>query len=214
MLPFPVMFEYGNIVIPALTETIFSLNTFNSTTDIRDKGKYSIPINVYGGLPVGTDQYGTYINFTGNTSQWIDFASPYLDLGEAEIYMLMSGFTYRPGQYGTTILDSRPYSTNGPYITMGYSSTQPAPFNIDVTYNSTQTTSSSAITSYPVELKLQIRRTGTKMYINGVLDKESSYTINVVNQQFKIARNAFISTAVVPYFNGKLYSFEIRKFLT
>ena len=212
MLPFPRLAQYANTVE---SSPVFLMKDFNTTADIKDKGPHSIPITNNGNLPVGSDQYGTYINFTGNTSQWLEFSSSHLDLGQCEITMVLGNFQYRNTQYGSAILDCRPYQTNGPYFLLGYSSSTPAPFNVSVTYNSSQTLATPKIDSdlYPITLKIQIRTTGTTIFINGNPVATSNYTINFVNQKFKVGRNAFIATAAVPYLNAKIYKFEIRKFV-
>lgn len=212
MLPFPRLAQYANKVegVP-----VFSMKDFNTTADIKDKGPYSIPITNNGNIPVGSDQYGTYMNFTGNTSQWLEFSSTYLDLGQCEITMVLGNFQYRNTQYDNPILDCRPYQTNGPYFLLGYTSTQQAPFKLSLTYNSSQTVVTPTIASelYPITMKIQIKTSGTVIYINGNPVATTSYTINFVNQKFKVGRNAFIGSAAVPYLYAKIYKFEIRKFV-
>jgi len=212
MLPFPQLFTYGNTIE---TAPVFLMTDFLTTADIKDKGPYSIPVTNNGNIPVGADAYGTYMNFTGLTTQWLEFASTNLNIGEAEIRVKLSNFQYRNTMYQNVILDGRPYQTNGPYLNFAYTSNVTAPFQVYANYNSSQTLYSGTINaaSYPIEVILKIRTTGTSILINGVQVASSSNTINFVNQQFKVGRNAFIATAAVPYLYAKVYHLEIRKYL-
>lgn len=211
MLPLPRLFVYNN---KALTQPVFLLEKFITSADIKDTGPNSIPITVYGQLPVGVDSYGTYINFTGQTTQWIEFKHALLDLGECRITMVMSNFQYRANAqgYSNPIIDCRPYNTNGPYFYFDYQSAVPAPFSSNLIYNSAVAANTGTYNQYPVTYQIDVRTTGTKVYVNGQLMINTPKTINMVNQSFKIGRNAFISTAAVPLLYAKIYKLEIRKF--
>lgn len=212
MLPFPRMAQYANKVE---SSPVFSMRDFNTTADIKDKGPYAIKITNNGNIPVGSDQFGTYMNFTGNTTQWLEFSSPYLDLGQCEVTMVLGNFQYRNTMYQNPIIDCRPYQTNGAYFSFSYTSNEQAPFKLYTMYNNTVNATTPGIDAalYPITVKIQIRTTGTIISVNGNPVASSTATINFVNQQFKVGRNAYIATAAVPYLYAKIYKFEIRKFV-
>lgn len=211
MLPFPQLFVYDNKVI---TEPIFLMENFITTADIKDKSPNAIPITVNGSLPVGADSYGTYMNFTGLSTQWIEFKNALLDVGECRINLVMSNFQYRSNSqnYNNPIIDCRPYGTNGQYFYFDYRGGSPAPFSSNLIYNNTVVANTGTYNQYPVHFQIDIRSTGTQVYVNGDLKINVANTVNMVNQSFKIGRNAFINTAAVPLLYAKIYKFEIRKF--
>lgn len=210
MLPFSRILQYGNA---AGTAPVFLMKDFISSGDIKDKSLNAIPITVNGNIPVGSDQYGTYMNFTGQTTQWIEFKNTKLDIGEAEIIVVAGNFQYRSTMYANPIIDCRPYQTNGAYFFTSYTSNKAAPFAIQTVYGGTNYIDSPDIQPelYPVTLKFRVTTSGTTVYYNDTLVSSSPLTCNFVGQYFKIGRNAFIATAQVPYLYAKIYRIEIRK---
>lgn len=207
MLPLPVISNTSKTT----GDLQFGLYNFTSTADIKDRSSNTINVVNNGGVGIGSDQYGTYINFTGNKNQWLSFLSPKLNLGECEIYIRMAGMIVRGGEYDTTILDCRPNQTNGPYLLLSYTS-KTSPINFYSVYNSSQRIDSTInVTTQPVEYMIRIKNTGTEFFMNGQMVANSTYTINFINQDFKLGKNTFADVVpTVPALLGKVYRFEIR----
>lgn len=213
MLPSARIIQYGNDLSSV---PVFALYDFLSTTDIVDRSPNKIPVSAYGSLPVGADSYGTYMNFTGQ-AQWVEFNSNLLNLGELDIYIKIANFTYRSGIYSNQIIDCRPAGTNGQYFVAGYSSNVPAPYTLWMYYQSAgelQSTNTFPDTSSkPIEMLFKIRNTGTQLFVDGSLFFSTTAAISMVNQQYKIGKNAWVNNGApsAPYLYGKIYRFEIRR---
>lgn len=217
MLPFTRILQYGNTApSPDAYKVLFGLKDFHSTADIVDRSGNAIPVNNANSIGVGSDAYGTYMNFTGTNTQWINCKSTKLDIGtNCELYYKISGLTYYGGQFGIMLMDSRPLNTNGNYLLFAYSSTKPAPFygitNVNLKGDVTATTPFPTDQTVPYELRLRMLKTGTYLYLNNVLISTNPEPLNVVNQNWTIGRNAFSSQAATPFLTAKIYQFEIRQ---
>lgn len=219
MLPFPRLFEYANVIIPPNYKVLLSMHEFNTISDIKDKSDNNITINRGADVTVGLNQYGTYMNFNGSASSYFNFKDNKLAIGtNMEIYYKISGLVYRGGQYLTLLMDTRPIQTNGNYFLFGYTSKEVAPFKTYMSINNTgDNYSTSTFTNdanTPMEIRIQLLSTGSFVYINDVLFQSSSQVLNINTlQNYTVGKNAFSGTAATPFFNGKIYEFEVRQLL-
>lgn len=217
MLPFSKILVYGNDITPRY-RTIFRLKDFLTTSDIVDSSGNNIVVNNSTAIGVGTDSYGTYMNFTGTNTQWLNFNSPLFNIGtNMEIYMKISNWIYKGGQFGQAFLDTRPIGQNGNYLITGYTSQSLAPFSTTLNVAGTESVSSTiklpADTSVPVVIQTRCLSTGTKQLVNGIEYNSTTQVINMINQNYTISRNAFYAVAATPYLTARIYEFEIREIL-
>lgn len=219
MLPFPQLFQYGNIIPPVQYNVLFSMHDFTSTADIKDKSSNNITVTNAGAVSVGSNTYGTYMNFNGVNTSYLNFKDNKLAIGtNMEIYFKVSGLIYRGGQYLTLLLDTRPVGTNGNYYLFGYTSNAAAPFkiynNINNSGDNYSTLTLPADTTVPIEIRIRLLSTGTYVYVNDTLYNTSSQVLNINTlQNYTIGKNAFSSTAATPFLNAQIYKFEIRQLL-
>lgn len=219
MLPSPILFDYGNTVLPPLYNVLFSLHDFHTSADIVDKSGNNIPVTNGGSVTVASNTHGTYLNFNGSSSAYLNFKNNILAIGtNMEIYFKISGLVFRGGQYLQTLMDTRPIGTNGNYLITGYTSNASAPFKMYLNsnnqgdYYSTLTLPSD--TTIPLEIRMRILSAGCEIYVNDVLYVSNTNVITMNNlQNYTIGKNAFSSTANTPFLNAQLYSFEVRQLL-
>lgn len=219
MLPFPQLVQYGNEIIPDPYQVLFSLKNFNSASDIVDKSGNNITVTNASAISVGSDLYGTYMNFNGSNTQWLNFNSPIFNIGtNMEIYFRLSRWGNNlGGQYGTAFIDTRPIQTNGNYLITGYSSHLASPYSTNMNVSMNQISDSTlklpSDNTTPIEITVRCLSTGTYQYVNGTLFNSTPVVINMVNQNYTISKNAYYGSANTPFLNARIYQFEIRKLL-
>lgn len=219
MLPFPQLLQYGNEIIPDPYVVLFSLKNFNTPADIVDKSGNNIAVSNASAIGVGADEFGTYMNFTGSNTQWLNFNSSIFNIGtNMEIYFRLSQWGNNlGGQYGTAFIDTRPIGVNGNYLITGYKSQDAAPYSttMNVSLNEVGDSVGKLPTdnTFPIEIRIRCLSTGTYLYVNNVLYNSTSTVINMVNQNYTISKNAFSGSASTPFLKARIYQFEIRKLL-
>lgn len=194
---------------PMDANTLFRLVDFTATTDIVDRGPNAIAVARNGAPAVGTDDIYSYILFNGG--KYLTFNSSTLNRTNVELTWVIGSVVKLSSQYGEALLDTRPASTNGNYHILTINQ-QVQPITLNYNYPSSTTTgiSNTGIDNGvgPFVVKLQLRDTGTKLYVNGVLlhDVATVSALNTAN--LKIGRSAFYPT--VPDLQLRLYFFEIK----
>lgn len=193
--------------------TLFKLSGFATTTDIKDTSKNAIAVTNNSGLTVGTDSHGSYINFNGG---WLSTSSSLMNGANIEINAIIGDMLpSTSGQYPNAFLDTRPASTNGNYVLLGFtnqvgSSPPYKPVIAIPPANNDATTVivNAPINAYPVFFKLRIMTTGVELYMNNKLIYTQTPTVVFNGTNLKLCRSAF--SAAVPNFRCKLYYFDIR----
>lgn len=203
-----------NGVLPVQdANTLFRMHTFSTTADIRDKGPNAIPVTNTG-ITVGSDSHGTYMKFNG-TGTFLSFTSSLLNGNSYDITLIMGDLNY-PGTsslYGVTVLDGRPNSTNGRYLSFGYDRSSPFISNLSFQSSGSASTVSVPLANFPAVLVVKVRPTGFTVLANGVIVHtwNLSDTAMTDNAQWRVGRNAFVSSAAVPYYSGKIYYMDFKK---
>lgn len=194
---------------PMDSNTLFRLADFTTTTDIVDRSPNAIAVARNGTPSVGTDSIYSYILFNGG--KYLTFSSSLLNRTNIEITWVIGSIVKLTGQYGCALLDTRPSGTNGNYHILSVNQ-QLQPITMNYNYPSSSTT---GITSTgldngagPFVVKLQLRDTGTKLFVDDVLLHNVTAVSSLNTANMKIGRSAFYPT--VPDLQLRLYFFEIK----
>lgn len=192
---------------PMDSNTLLRLVDFTTVSDIVDRSPNNIAITKSGTFVIGSDSIHSYMQFTG--TQWLTFVSSLLNRTNIELTFVLGSIPYASATYTPPILDTRPASTNGNYHILGVGTNQPLPFKLIYNYPSnTFVTLDANIANWPTVIKLQLRSTGTKIYVDGALVHDIGTVSSLNSANLKIGRSAFSSA--VPNLQAKLYFLEIK----
>lgn len=197
--------RWNGVIPPADANTLIRMHTFNTISDIVDKGPNNISVTRNGNVSVGSNSIGSYVNFPGSGS-WVNFSSSLLNGNSYDMTFIIDNPTYTGGP----LIDSRPTQTNGQYVVFGFG--ENSPFTTSLYYNSTLYSNSSSVSasSFPVVLVYKVRPSVITCYAGDTLIATWTGNFNFVNNApFKIARNAYSNA--VPDAIFKMYYFDIKK---
>lgn len=192
---------------PMDSNTLFRLVDFITASDIVDRGPNNIAVAKTGTFVIGSDSIYSFMQFTG--SQWLTFVSSLLNRTNIELTFVVGSIPYVSATYTPPLLDTRPANTNGNYHIWGIANNLPSPFKLVYNYPSnTFVTLDANIANWPAVIKVQLRSTGTKIYVNDVLVHDITTSSSLNSTNLKIGRSAF--SGAVPNLQAKLYFLEIK----
>lgn len=204
MFPLPIIFNTF-VNPPPPDNLIFGLYDFYTISDIQDRSINNIPVDVTGDIGIGSNEFGTFMDFKRIPSQYITATSQLINVPEYDLEVVFSDPVIESGD--SFILDTRSTSQGeqtilslraGPAIL-----TQAGGNAGDV---SVQTNiPSSGLIIY----RLEVRSTGVNIFINGVLKTASSAAHPTLSNGFIMFGRSNYTTTSSTLLYAKIYSLKI-----